>query len=196
MTRVEGNIFQHGAILLEHVPMLLLVKSSEQESPCLTRNSRHLPVAPEKDPGSPLIDRSHETQDAERSTRAARRRVRNIETDIRSGCIRHHVHPVEVLSDLADARNDETACCFLQLQQILFRTVGKGERICMQVTAMHRIGSIIRCVLVVAAPKGRAEEGAPLRAAEFAWQLERRGLRFFDARKVNEYSVIGLLHGI
>src|SRR5260370_14346964 len=118
MTRVEGNIFQHGAILLEHIPMLLLVESSEQESPCLARNSRHLSVAPEKDPGSPLIDRRHETQDAEWSTWAARRRGRNIETDVRGGRIRHHVHPIEVLSDPADPRNDENAFCFFHLQQI------------------------------------------------------------------------------
>src|SRR5436190_20867645 len=60
VTRVEWDVFQHNAILLEHIPMLLLVKGSEQEPPCLFRRAGHLAVAPKENAGSPLVQGSHE----------------------------------------------------------------------------------------------------------------------------------------
>src|SRR5215470_12661681 len=193
---VGGDVGQHLAVLLEHVPMPLLERGAIEEAPGFPGDAAHLPEPPEEHQAGVLVDRSGVANDAEGSTRPRRRRIGDIEPAIDLRAVEHHVGPIEVDVLLLDAGDMEAVVARLDLHHVLLSPERKREGIGMQVAGMHGIGEIVVDETIAALPAPHAEDAAPGRVGEFGRQFElgRRGLLL--AWEIGEDRVIGLDHRV
>ncbi len=196
IARVWRQAFQHHAVLLQHFPVQFFQTVAVHETPHIALPALHPANAPEEDAAVVVIFRHHHADDKEVAARPEALLVRNGEAHP-AGAAVAQLHPVKIDAALPFLLENKTGFGRLEHHVGLAIPFRHRVRRGVQIGAVHRVHHVFQRVLVIAFPRGGAEEVAEaVRIGELVREGQLVRLLVRGDAKPEEDGAVRLLHVI